>query len=109
MRTLRQNSPQPVRTDPKVLRQAISRASATLQEAGVETARVDAELLACHVLGITRGELAVALVAGRDLSFDLERYDQLVGDRAQRIPLQHLTGTAACRSEEHTSELQSRG
>jgi len=63
----------------------------------VETARVDAELLACHVLGVTRGELAAALVTGRDLSFDLERYDQLVGDRAQRIPLQHLTGTAAFR------------
>ncbi|MGE2717666.1 peptide chain release factor N(5)-glutamine methyltransferase [Mycolicibacterium litorale] len=73
------------------LRQAIDDAAAMLAAAGVDSARVDAELLAAHAAGIDRGRLMFA-----DLPTDFpDRYRELVAGRARRIPLQHLTGTAA--------------
>jgi release factor glutamine methyltransferase len=68
-------------------------AESTLADAGVESPRVDAELLLAHVTGIPRSLL---LTARPD---DLQRnaYLQLVEARSQRVPLQHLTGTAAFR------------
>lgn len=70
----------------------IARAARQLDETGVATARVDAEWLMCHVLDIDRGRLLIA----DDLSADAAaRYRNLVDRRAQRIPLQHLTGSAA--------------
>jgi release factor glutamine methyltransferase len=71
------------------LSKALRRATLVLQEAGVESARVDAELLAAHVLGVPRD--ALLLVSTLD---DEERFDELIAQRAQRIPLQHLTGEA---------------
>src|SRR5690625_7559530 len=91
------NSRQLVMTEHPSLSQAITRAASVLTAAGITTARTDAELLASHLLGISRGELAAAQITGRNLEFDFGSYDQLVADRSQRIPLQHLTGT---RSEE---------
>jgi release factor glutamine methyltransferase len=65
-----------------------------LGEAGVDSARTDAELLAAHVLGTSRGGLALTT----DLTADQEaRYLELVAQRASRVPLQHLTGTAGFR------------
>ena len=73
------------------LRQLIDAAEAALAEAGVGSPRADAELLAAHAAGTDRGRLAFA-----DTTPDFqERYDALVAQRAKRIPLQHLTGTAA--------------
>jgi release factor glutamine methyltransferase len=60
----------------------------------VDSARVDAELLAAHVLNVPRGRLALVdefTPAQRD------RFDQLIRLRARRVPLQHLTGTAPFR------------
>ena len=74
-----------------ILRQVIDAAEAALTEAGVGSPRTDAELLAAHAAGIDRGRLAFA-DAGPDFQ---ERYDGLVAQRAKRIPLQHLIGTAA--------------
>ena len=46
----------------------------------------------CHVLGIDRGRLLIA----DDMSdAAVVRYRDLVAERARRILLQHLTGTAA--------------
>ena len=73
------------------LRQVIDAAEVALAEAGVGSPRTDAELLAAHVAGIDRGRLAFADTGP---GFQ-ERYDGLVAQRAKRIPLQHLTGTAA--------------
>ncbi|MBP1816452.1 peptide chain release factor N(5)-glutamine methyltransferase [Mycobacterium sp. OAE908] len=73
------------------LRQVIDAAEAALTEAGVGSPRTDAELLAAYVAGIDRGRLAFT-DAGPDFQ---ERYDGLVAQRAKRIPLQHLIGTAA--------------
>lgn len=74
------------------LRQAILTAAATLAEAGVDSARHDAEMLAAHVAGIERGRLA--LLESPDAEF-YDLFDAAVAARAQRIPLQHITGTAA--------------
>jgi release factor glutamine methyltransferase len=71
---------------------AVARAARTLAAAGVASPRADAELLAAHVLGVPRGRLA--LVAGLAPA-QLTRFEQLVARRAARVPLQHLTGTAA--------------
>lgn len=56
--------------------------------------------MAAHVLGITRGELESALITGRAHDFDSDRFDALISERAQRVPLQHLTGLAPFRDLE---------
>jgi release factor glutamine methyltransferase len=72
------------------LRDAIQTATATLAAAGVDSAHSDAELLAAHVAGVERGRLGfIDPPAGFD-----DRYRALIAERARRIPLQHLTGTA---------------
>jgi len=71
------------------LSKALRRATLILEEAGVESSRVDAELLAAYVIGVPRDKLL--LVSTLD---DEARYDELIGRRARRIPLQHLTGEA---------------
>jgi release factor glutamine methyltransferase len=68
----------------------IAQATATLARAGVASPRVDAELLAAHVLEVPRSRLLFAAVAGPQA----EEFDRLVGRRAARVPLQHLIGTA---------------
>jgi release factor glutamine methyltransferase len=60
----------------------------------VASPRVDAELLAAHVLGIPRGRLASA---ERFTDTQAERYAELIAKRAARVPLQHLTGRAPFR------------
>lgn len=73
------------------LHDAIEGATQVLARAGVGSPRADAELLAAHVTGTDRGRLAMA-EPGTDFA---ERYARLVAKRAKRVPLQHLTGTAA--------------
>jgi release factor glutamine methyltransferase len=73
------------------LRQVIDAAAVALAEAGVGSPRTDAELLAAHAAATDRGRLAFA-DPGPDFC---GRYDELVAQRAKRVPLQHLTGTAA--------------
>lgn len=73
------------------LRAAIDDAAAVLARAGVRSARTDAELLAAHLSGTGRGRLALASPA-EDF---FERFGRAVAVRAQRVPLQHITGTAA--------------
>jgi release factor glutamine methyltransferase len=73
------------------LRRLIDAAAVTLAEAGVGSPRADAELLAAHAAGTARGRLAFA-----DTRADfVDAYDGLVAQRAKRVPLQHLIGTAA--------------
>ncbi|WP_066905074.1 peptide chain release factor N(5)-glutamine methyltransferase [Millisia brevis] len=73
-------------------RAAIAAATARLAAAGVSSARVDAELLIAHLLGIDRGRLVA--VDDPLPTAVAARYAQLVERRASRVPLQHLTGIA---------------
>jgi release factor glutamine methyltransferase len=72
----------------------LAAATAKLTEAGVSSPRVDAELLAAHILGVGRGRLLLMDTIRAD---ERERLTALVERRARRIPLQHLLGTAAFR------------
>ncbi|WP_371130939.1 peptide chain release factor N(5)-glutamine methyltransferase [Arthrobacter sp. SDTb3-6] len=73
------------------LSDAVKRATAVLAAAGVPSPSVDAQLLAAHLLGVGRGELA-AMLFGTAVA--PEGYEALVARRAAREPLQHITGTA---------------
>ncbi|MBN9224587.1 MAG: protein-(glutamine-N5) methyltransferase, release factor-specific [Microbacterium sp. SCN 70-27] len=72
-------------------------AAQTLASAGVPTPDVDAELLAAHVFGLSRGELAAAAIRGADVPDGGDRFEEFVARRAAREPLQHLTGLAPFR------------
>lgn len=74
------------------LRPAIEAAVRRLTEAGVASPRPDAEELAAHLLGIGRGDLV------RHDEIDAASYAALVEARADRAPLQHLTGVAHFRN-----------
>ncbi len=75
---------------PSELREAVHAATSCLAAAGVPSPRHDAEALAAYVLGVGRAELIRHHLIG-------PAYDELVARRAQRVPLQHLVGTAAFR------------
>lgn len=75
-----------------VLRRVIDSAAAQLAEAGIDSARYDAEELAAHLAGTERGRLPLLEPPG-DAFFG--RYRDMVTARSRRVPLQHLTGTAA--------------
>jgi len=72
----------------------LAAATKELAAAGVESPRVDAELIAADVLGVGRGRLVLIDTIRGD---ELRRFAELVARRATRIPLQHLLGTAAFR------------
>ncbi|MGW6622073.1 peptide chain release factor N(5)-glutamine methyltransferase [Nocardia sp. NPDC055002] len=74
------------------LRPLIVEAAARLAEAGVGSPLPDAENLAAHVLGTERMRLALIPMVELEVA---DRYRALIEQRAARIPLQHLTGTAA--------------
>lgn len=74
---------------------AVRSATTRLAAAGVSSPRVDAELLAAQVLGVDRGAAVAAVLRGDAQSAAHARaFDRLVDRRAQREPLQHLTGVA---------------
>jgi release factor glutamine methyltransferase len=75
----------------RTLGEAVSEATAILQQAGVPSPRVDAELLADHLLGVGLGRLRAMMLGNSPAP---EGYADLVAERAQRIPLQHITGVA---------------
>lgn len=73
------------------VRDLIDRASAELQDAGIVSARTDAELLLAHVLKVDRKSLSSIETIPTD---DFVNFMVLVTKRGQRVPLQHLTGEA---------------
>ncbi len=76
---------------PASVREAIITAAAELAEAGIDSAQNDAQLLAADVAGAERGQLTVMDPPGAQF---YARFRDAVASRAQRIPLQHITGTA---------------
>ena len=71
------------------LRLAVLEAERILTDAGVASPRVDAELLAAHVVGVPRGRLPMVPLVDPPV---VEALRTLVSRRAERVPLQHLTG-----------------
>ncbi|GAB3021925.1 peptide chain release factor N(5)-glutamine methyltransferase [Mycobacterium bourgelatii] len=74
------------------LRHAIDSAATLLAEAGIDSARNDAEQLAAHLAGTERGRLTLLDAPGEDF---FGHYRDVVAQRARRIPLQHLIGTVS--------------
>jgi release factor glutamine methyltransferase len=73
------------------LRSLLAEAERVLAAAGVSSPRFDAESLAAHVLGVSRGRLLMRPLVDRP---DVDALRALVARRAAREPLQHLLGTA---------------
>ncbi|NKY89131.1 peptide chain release factor N(5)-glutamine methyltransferase [Nocardia veterana] len=74
------------------LRPAILEAARSLAAAGVHSPQADAEFLAAHILEVERPRLALIPMVTTE---QLERFRALVSRRADRVPLQHLTGVAS--------------
>ena len=70
---------------------AVREAAGLLADAGVPSPRVDAELLADHLLGVGLGRLRSMMLGDAPAPAG---YAELVAERARRIPLQHITGVA---------------
>ena len=74
------------------LKTGYTEAKRRLEESGIEEASLDAWLLLEHVTGISRASYYAD--PDREMSPDEWRiYSELVGRRAERVPLQHITGT----------------
>lgn len=74
------------------LKTGYTEAKKLLEESGIEEASLDAWLLLEHVTGISRASYYAD--PDREMSPDEWRiYSELVGRRAERVPLQHITGT----------------
>jgi release factor glutamine methyltransferase len=83
------------------LKDALAQAQRRLVEAGVPSPAADAHLLAAHALDIDRRELARRVVLGYVLERgESARLEDLVDQRAYRVPLQHLIGTTGFRNLE---------
>ena len=78
--------------------EVLSEASSKLSEAGVTSAKVDAELLAAYCLGISRADLSLLVATNKDFpESQLERFQIALVRRVSREPLQHITGVAPFR------------
>lgn len=69
----------------------IDSATKLLEQAGVSSPQVDAQLLLAHTIGVERSQL---LTTGSLTSQQKLDFEALVTRRANREPLQHLTGVA---------------
>ena len=77
------------------LREALTAAAARLERAGVASPEHDARALAVHLLGLARpSDLLLVDTLTRQQK---AAYDDLVARRADRVPLQHLTGSVGFR------------
>ena len=83
------------------INELLDHATSVLEAAGIRNARVDAELLVGHVLGLSRGGVQAKAVTEVSLTDDdSATIAGLVDRRAAREPLQHITGVAAFRQLE---------
>jgi release factor glutamine methyltransferase len=83
------------------LAQVLAGLAQQFESAGIESARADAEVLVADVLNLGRGELSAQAIIGREIEpNELERIRAQAEKRAQRVPLQHLTGKAYFRNLE---------
>lgn len=76
------------------LRDAVRRATRTLADAGIDSAESDAVSLAACALKTTTSNVHKLMIMGAPAP---EGLDELVAERARRVPLQHLTGRSGFR------------
>jgi len=69
-----------------IAREALAQAERRLAAAGVDTPRVDAELLVAHALGVSRTQLYA------DLDREVDGLEPLLARREQREPLAYVLG-----------------
>lgn len=81
-------------SEPMSLREAVRGAVRALSDAGVESAEFDAVALAASALKTTPGQVRKLMIIGAPVPAGFE---DLVAERARRVPLQHLTGRAGFR------------
>jgi release factor glutamine methyltransferase len=79
------------------LREAVGRAVRALAAAGIDSAEADAVVLAAFALKTTTSEVHKLMIMGSPAPDGLDDFEGLVAERARRVPLQHLTGTACFR------------
>jgi release factor glutamine methyltransferase len=73
------------------LREAIRTGAEYLRKAGIDHARLDAEVLLRHVLGVGKAELYLGLDLALDAATERE-FHQLLSRRAGREPVAYITG-----------------
>jgi release factor glutamine methyltransferase len=76
------------------LREAVRDAVLVLSGAGIHSAEFDAIRLAACALGTTSSEVHKLMIVGAPVP---PGFEDLVAERARRVPLQHLTGKAGFR------------
>lgn len=81
------------------LRDALAEAVETLEAAGVDTPRLDAELMLASVLGVDRAALHANPQEGLDMDTALS-FDEMVRRRARREPVAYILGRAHFRQLE---------
>ncbi len=83
------------------MRDLVEHAAAKFSEVGIHSPEVDAELLAAHVLGLTRGGVQAQILIGASVTEDqAQQITHFYGRRQAREPLQHITGVAFFRNLE---------
>ena len=74
-----------------MVRDLLARGAAALSSAGVDTPRLDAELLLAEAIGVSRAGLAMA--AREEVAADArERFDELLARHVEREPVAYLLG-----------------
>lgn len=84
-----------------LLRELVEHAAKRFDEVGIDSATVDAELLAGHLLGLSRGQVQSEMISGAELDdAQASQLTEMFGRRLSREPLQHITGVAFFRNLE---------
>jgi release factor glutamine methyltransferase len=79
----------------------VRHAAERFESVGIDSALADAELLAGHILGLSRGGVQAQILLGAELTeVQAEALSNLYGRRFSREPLQHITGIAYFRQLE---------
>ena len=79
----------------------VRHAAERFESVGIDSSLADAELLAGHILGLSRGGVQARILVGATLTEDqAESISDLYGRRLAREPLQHITGVAYFRQLE---------